>query len=135
MSRTFRGLLKFPVPALLAVALLSGCGGGGSGSADLDEGGSVPTPPPAVTATETFNFEAPADFFVSGTPPTHARFSGGVASGNGAWVIPSGETGVVDFGTPADAVKFSTQDNFTAAAAEIRSKIDKIVMLLVQEGG
>ena len=117
MSRSFRDLLKFSVPVLLAAALLSGCGSGSNGSADLGQGPSVESPPPPVTVTETFNFSSPNSFFVVGTPPIHARFSAGQASGNGAWVIPSGQTGVVDFGTPADAVKFSTQDNFTAAAA------------------
>jgi pullulanase len=117
MSRSFRDLLKFSVPVLLAAALLSGCGSGSSGSADLGQGPSVESPPPPVTVTETFNFSSPNSFFVVGTPPTHARFAAGVASGNGAWVIPSGQTGVVDFGTPADAIKFSTQDNFTTAAA------------------
>ena len=117
MSRSFRDLLKFSVPVLLSAALLSGCGSGGSGSADLGQGPSVESPPPPVTVTETFNFEAPNDFFVVGTPPIHARFSGGQASGNGAWIVPSGQTAVVDFGTPADAVKFSTKDNYTAAAA------------------
>ena len=119
MSRSFRDLLKFSVPVLLSAALLSGCGSGSSGSADLGQGPSVESPPPPVTVTETFNFEALNDFFVVGTPPIHARFSGGQASGNGAWIVPSGQTAVVDFGTPADAVKFSTQDNFTAAAATL----------------
>ena len=117
MSRSFRDLLKFSVPVLLSAALLSGCGSGSSGSADLGQGPSVESPPPPVTVTETFNFEAPYDFFVVGTPPIHARFSGGQASGNGAWIVPSGQTAVVDFGTPADAVKFSTKDNYTATAA------------------
>ena len=119
MSRSFRDLLKFSVPVLLSAALLSGCGSGSSGSADLGQGPSVESPPPPVTVTETFSFEAPNDFFVVGTPPIHARFSDGQASGNGAWIVPSGQTAVVDFGTPADAVKFSTQDNFTAAAATL----------------
>ena len=77
MSRSFRDLLKFSVPVLLSAALLSGCGSGSSGSADLGQGPSVESPPPPVTVTETFNFEAPYDFFVVGTPPIHARFSGG----------------------------------------------------------
>jgi pullulanase len=66
--------------------------------------------------TETFNFKSTADYFVVGTPPIHARFAGGEASGNGAWIIPSGQTGVVDFGTPADAIKFSTIDNYSATS-------------------
>jgi len=117
MSRSFRDLMKLSVPALLSAALLSGCGSGSNGSADLKDGGSVTSPPPPVTVTETFNFKSTADYFVVGTPPTHARFSGGQAKGNGAWIIPAGKTGVVDFGTPADAVKFSTKDSYTAAAA------------------
>ncbi|MGB5103934.1 MAG: pullulanase-type alpha-1,6-glucosidase [Steroidobacteraceae bacterium] len=117
MSRSLRELLKFSVPLVASAALLSGCGSGSGGSADLDDGGSTNSPPPPVTVTETFNFKATADWFVVGTPPVHARFSGGEATGNGAWIIPEGQTGVVDFGTPADAVKFSTQDDFTAAAA------------------
>ena len=122
MSRSFRDLLKFSVPVLLSAALLSGCGSGSSGSADLGQGPSVESPPPPVTVTETFNFEAPYDFFVVGTPPVHARFSGGQASGNGAWIVPSGQTAVVDFGTPADAVKFSTKDSYTAATASAAQK-------------
>ncbi|HSW32820.1 MAG TPA: hypothetical protein VLH36_04305, partial [Steroidobacteraceae bacterium] len=117
MSRSFRDLLKFSVPVLLAAALLSGCGSGSSGSADLGQGPSVESPPPPVTVTETFNFEAPNSFFVVGTPPTHARFSNGLAEDNGAWIIPSGQTGVIEFGTPADAVKFSSKDNFSATSA------------------
>ena len=107
MSRSFRDLLKISVPVLLSAALLSGCGSGSSGSVDLNQGGSVPTPPPAVSATETFDFNSDTDWFVSGTPPTHARFSGGTATdaGAGAWIIKPGQTGVVDFGTPADLVK------------------------------
>ena len=122
MSRSFRDVLKFSVPTFLCAVLLSGCGSGGSGSADLDEGGSVTSPPPPVTVTETFNFKSVDSYFVVGTPPIHARFSGGTASGNGAWVIPAGETAVIDFGTPADTVKFSTQDNFTATAASSAQK-------------
>jgi len=119
MSRSFRDLLKLSVPVLLSAALLSGCGSGSSGSADLDQGGSVPTPPPAVSATETFDFNSETDWFVSGTPPTHARFSGGTATdaGAGSWIIKPGQTGVVDFGTPADVVKFSTQDDFNPSAS------------------
>jgi len=116
MSRSFRDLLKFSAPVLLSAALLSGCGSGSSGSADLGQGPSVESPPPPVTVSETFNFEAPNSFFVVGTPPTHARFSDGLAENNGAWIIPSGQTGVVEFGTPADAVKFSSKDNFTATS-------------------
>jgi pullulanase len=119
MSRSFRDLLKFSAPALLSAALLSGCGSGSNGAADLSQGPSVSTPPPPVTVTETFDFVSTTSSFVVGTPPIHARFSGGRATdaGTGAWIIPSGQTGVVDFGTPADAVKFSTQDNFVAAAS------------------
>ncbi len=119
MSRSFRDLLKFSAPVLFSAALLSGCGSGSNGAADLGQGPSVTSPPPPVTVTETFDFVSTTDFFVVGTPPIHARFSGGRATdaGSGAWIIPSGRTGVVDFGTPADAVKFSTQDNFTASAS------------------
>jgi len=119
MSRSFRDLLKLSVPVLLSAALLSGCGNGSSGSANLDQGGSVPTPPPAVSATETFDFNSETDWFVSGTPPTHARFSGGTATdaGAGSWIIKPGQTGVVDFGTPTDVVKFSTQDDFSPSAS------------------
>jgi pullulanase len=129
MSRSFRDLLKFSAPVLLSAALLSGCGSGSSGSADLDQGPSVVSPPPPVTVTETFNFKATADYFVVGTPPIHARFSGGEAQGNGAWIIPSGQTGVVDFGTPADAVKFSTKDNYTAAVAAAGAGAQKATLL------
>jgi hypothetical protein len=106
MSRSFRDVLKFSVPTFLAAALLAGCGSGGGGSADLDQGGSVPQPPPAVTVTDSFDFKSATDWFVSGTAPTHARFSGGTATDTGAgyWIIPSGKTGVVEFGTPADVV-------------------------------
>jgi pullulanase len=119
MSRSFRDVLKFSVPTFLAAALLAGCGSGGGGSADLDQGGSVAQPPPAVKVTESFDFKSATDWFVSGTAPTHARFSGGTATDTGAgyWIIPSGKTGVVEFGTPADVVKFSTQDKFTPTAA------------------
>jgi len=122
MSRRFRDVRKLSVPTVLCAALLSGCGSGGSGSADLDEAGSVTSPPPPVTVTETFNFKSVDSYFVVGTPPVHARFSGGTAAGSGAWVIAEGQTGVVDFGTPADAVKFSTQDNFTASAGALAEK-------------
>jgi hypothetical protein len=110
MSRSFRDLLKLSAPLLFSAALLSGCGSGSSGSADLDEGGSTNGPPPPVAKTETFDFKSTVDWFVVGTPPNHLRFSGGQATDTGAgfWIIPSGKTGVIDFGTPADAVKFST---------------------------
>jgi len=121
MSRSFRDLLKLSTPVLLSAALLSGCGSGSSGSADLDSGGGPPVtqPPPPVTVTESFDFESTVDWFVVGTPPIHARFSGGKATsvGAGAWIVPSGKTGVVDFGTPASAVKFTTQDNFSPTAS------------------
>jgi hypothetical protein len=117
MSRSFLGLLKFSAPVLFSAALLSGCGSGSSGSADLGSGGSVTSPPPPVTVTETFDFEAPNSFFVVGTPPTHARFSNGLAEDNGAWIIPSGQTGVIEFGTPADAVKFSSKDNYSPTSS------------------
>jgi len=113
MSRSFRDLMKLSVPALLSAALLSGCGSGSSGVADLDKGGSVTSPPPPVTVTETFNFSASLCCFQVGTPPIHALFRGGEAKGTGAWIIPAGRTASVDFGTPADAVKFSTIDNYT----------------------
>jgi hypothetical protein len=129
MSRSFRDLLKFSAPALLSAAMLSGCGSGSSGSANLDQGPSVVSPPPPVTVTETFNFTATADYFVVGTPPIHARFAGGEAQGNGAWIIRSGQTGVVDFGTPADAVKFSTKDNYTAAVAAAGAGAQKGTLL------
>jgi pullulanase len=121
--------LNKSAPLVLASLLLSGCGSGGSGSADLGAGGSVTSPPPPVTVTDTFDFKAPTGDFVLGTPPIHARFAGGAATGNGAWVIASGQTGVVDFGTPADAVKFSTQDNFTAAAAAVAAAAQKGALL------
>jgi hypothetical protein len=128
MSRSFRDLFTYSVPVLLSAALLSGCGSGSSGSADLGQGPSVESPPPPVTVTETFDFSSPNSFFVVGTPPIHARFSAGQASGNGAWIVPSGQTAVVDFGTPADAVKFSTQDNFTAAASAIAAAAEKATL-------
>jgi pullulanase len=114
--RAFRRPFRFSAPLLLASFVLAGCGSGGGGSADLDEGGSVGTPPPPATVTDTFDFAAPDGTFVLGTPPIHARFTGGVATGDGVWVIDEGQTGVVDFGTPADGVKFTTQDAYTAAA-------------------
>ena len=123
MSRpSFRSLLKFSAPLVLASFVLAGCGSGGGGSADLDEGGSVPAPPPPVTVTDSFNFSAPDGTFVLGTPPIHARFLGGTAAGNGVWVVNEGQTAVVDFGTPADAVKFSTQDAYTAGTVLTASK-------------
>ena len=125
MSRSLCNLLKFSAPILLASTLLSGCGSGSSGSADLNTGGSVQGPPPPVTVTESFDFKAPGDFFVVGTPPINARFQGGLANGNGAWIVPSKRTAVVDFGTPADAVKFSTQDNYKAASASAAGAAQK----------
>jgi len=125
MSRSLVSLFKLSAPVLLSAALLSGCGSGGNGAADLGEGGSVPTSPPPVTVTETFDFTAPSSYFVVGTPPIHARFSNGVAGGNGAWIIPEGQTAVIDFGTPADAVKFSTKDAYTAAAAAAGAAAEK----------
>ena len=118
MSRSFRDLLKFSAPVLLSAALLSGCGSGSSGSADLRRVPSVESASPPVTVTETFDFSAPNGVFVVGTPPVHARFSGGVAENNGAWIVKSGTTAVIDFATPADTVEFSTQDIYTAAAAQ-----------------
>ena len=118
MSRsTIRSWLKIPTPLLIASFALSGCGSGSGGSADTGGGGSVPAPAPPVTITETFDFSAPAGYFVVGDPPLHARFSGGVAQNNGAWIVQDGATAVIDFATPADTVTFSTQDNYTAAAA------------------
>jgi pullulanase len=67
--------------------------------------------------TETFNFTASLCCFQVGTPPIHALFRDGEARGTGAWIIPAGRTASVDFGTPADAVRFSTKDNYTVAAA------------------
>ncbi len=125
MSRSLCNLLKFSAPILLASALLSGCGSGSSGSADLNSGGSVQGPPPPVTVTESFDFKAPGDFFVVGTPPINARFQGGLANGNGAWIVPSKRTAVVDFATPADAVKFSTQDNYKAKSASAAGAAQK----------
>jgi len=124
--RSFNEMARVTSLVALAGFALAGCGSGGSGSADLGQGPTVPTPPPPVTVTETFDFLAPAGDFVVGTPPTHARFSGGVASGNGAWIVPKGKTAVVDFGTPADAVKFSTKDAYTAAAAAAAAAAEKI---------
>ena len=117
MLRPLHDTLKFSLPVWMAAALLAGCGSGSSGSADVDEGGSTAADAPLKTVSSTFDFKATNSYFVVGDPPTHARFSGGVANGNGAWVIPSGQTGVIDFATPADTVTFSTHDNFTAAAA------------------
>ena len=130
MSRSFRDLMKLSVPALLSAALLAGCGSGSSGSSDLDDGGSVASPPPPVTVTETFNFlSTSACCFVVGTEPIHARFAGGEAKDTGAWIIPAGRTASVDFGTPADAVKFSTKDNYTAAAAGTGTGAEKATVL------
>ena len=81
MSRSFHQFLKLSLPVVLASALLSGCGSGSSGSADLNQGGSVQQPPPPVSSTETFDFASATTWFVSGTPPTHVRFSGGKAAG------------------------------------------------------
>jgi pullulanase len=129
MSRSFRDVLKFSVPTFLCAALLSGCGSGSSGSADLQQGGSVTSPPPPVTVTETFNFTSTTCCFVVGTAPIHARFSGGEAKGTGAWIIPAGQTAAVYFGTPADAVKFSTKDNYTATAAGTGAGTEKATVL------
>jgi pullulanase-type alpha-1,6-glucosidase len=113
MSRSLRDLLKLSSVLLLATFGLAGCGSGSGGSADLDEGGGgavVQYPP--VTVADSFNFKAPLGYFVLGTPPQHARFAGGTARGTGAWTIAPGKTAVIDFGTPADAVKFTAKDNF-----------------------
>ena len=112
-----RDALKIVASAILVSVALTGCGSGSSGSADLDKGPSVESPPPPVTNTVSFNDIVNSGSFVAGEPPTHARFAGGEFLGNGAWIIPAGQTGVVDFATPADAVKFPAQDSFVVAAA------------------
>src|SRR5512141_342180 len=119
MSRPFYSRLKWSIPFITAAFALTGCGSGSRGTADLNgagSGGSVTVEKP-VTVTTTFDFSAPLSYFVVGTPPIHARFLGGVAANNGAWIIKKGTTGTVYFGTPADAVKFSAKDNYTTAGA------------------
>ncbi|HEX6571294.1 MAG TPA: pullulanase-type alpha-1,6-glucosidase, partial [Steroidobacteraceae bacterium] len=119
--------MKFSAPLVLSSLMLAGCGSGGGGSADLDEGGKTNEPPAPVGNTEQFDFTMVTDWFVSGTPPTHAQFVGGTTTDTktGAWIIPAGKTGVVYFGTPADAVKFSTQDDFDAAVDVPAAKTSK----------
>jgi pullulanase-type alpha-1,6-glucosidase len=121
MERSFMGMARIGSLVALAGLALAGCGSGSGGSADLDQGGSVVAEAP-VTVTDSFNFRAPLDYFVLGTPPIHARFLGGVARNNGAWIVEAGQTAVIDFGTPADAVTFSTQDEFSPSRTSFSAK-------------
>src|SRR4249919_2374991 len=117
MSRPIRKILTTSIPVFLAALALTACGSGSSGTADLGEGsgGGVVVDKP-VTVNETFNFAAPLNYFVVGNPPIHARFLGGVASNNGAWIVKEGTTATINFGTPADHVKFDAKDNTVASA-------------------
>jgi pullulanase len=119
--RSFNEMARVTSLVALAGFALAGCGSGSSGSADVGGGGSVPLDPP-VTVSDSFDFRSDLDYFVLGTPPIHARFLDGVARDNGAWIIEAGQTGVIDFGTPADAIEFSTQDEFTPPPAAAMSK-------------
>ncbi|HEX7373927.1 MAG TPA: hypothetical protein VF277_03075, partial [Steroidobacteraceae bacterium] len=116
MSRSFRNLFSSSVLVSVAAFALTACGGGSGGSADLGggSGGGVVVEKP-VTVNETFNFSAPLNYFVVGTPPIHARFLGGVAANNGAWIVKDGTTATINFGTPADAVKFDAKDDSVTA--------------------
>jgi pullulanase-type alpha-1,6-glucosidase len=98
-----------------ALALLVACGSGSNGAADVDEGATTTQQPP-VSSSTSFATEA-TDPFIVGTAPFTAQFSGGVASGNGAWVIKPNQTATVFFGTPADRVTFTTLQNFTVSSA------------------
>ena len=98
--------------ALLTSVVVAACGGGGSVGLN-DYPTTVNSLPTTVTAN--FNTNVKASYFVSGTPPFHARFSNGIAAGNGAWVIKPGTTGVINFGTPADEVLFTARQHYTAA--------------------
>ena len=116
MSRSFRDLLKFSAPVLLSAAMLSGCGSGSSGSANLTR--ALGRPAAAARHCDGIVQLQGDRGLLRGRHPADPRaVLRWKAQGNGAWIIPSGQTGVVDFGTPADAVKFSTKDNYTAAAA------------------
>ena len=118
--------------ALSTSVLVVACGGGGS--VGLNQGPSVTTTLP-TTVTASFGAKVKANYFVVGTPPFHARFSNGVAAGNGAWVIKPGSTGIINFGTPADEVVFTAQQHYTAAAAaaaapRVQAQADKTAQAL-----
>jgi pullulanase-type alpha-1,6-glucosidase len=98
-----------------ALALLVACGSGSEGAADIDEGATTAQQPP-VSSSTSFATRA-TDPFIAGNAPFTAQFSGGVASGNGAWVIKPNQTATVFFGTPADRVTFTTQQHFTVSSA------------------
>ena len=119
MSRPIRKILTSSIPVFLAALALTACGSGSGGSADLGEGsgGGVVVDKP-VTVNETFDFAAPLSYFVVGNPPIHARFLGGVAANNGAWIVKEGTTATINFGTPADHVKFDAKDNYGGLGAE-----------------
>jgi pullulanase len=106
--------------AVVSLAALSACGSGGSGSADLGGGGSVPQELPTTTTT-SFD-EAKSDPFVAGSSFYSAQFSGGLATGNGAWIVESGNTAVVNFATPADSVNFEAIPAYEPPAAPAASQ-------------
>lgn len=89
---------------------LAACGGGGGPGTSTDV-----TLQPPVTNTATFGTRSGSPFVV-GTPPFGAQFTGGAADGGGSWVIPDGQTGTVDFTTPADRVVLNTVANVPVAA-------------------
>jgi pullulanase len=124
--RSFRRLFRFSAPLLLASFVLAGCGSGSNGAADTGGGGGggvvVENP---VTVTDTFDFRAPLGVFTIGSPPIHARFLGGQANDNGAWIVPDGTTATINFATPADKVSFTATDNYTAAVAAARQAASK----------
>jgi pullulanase len=111
---------------LVASGVLAGCGSRSSGVADTGGGGGggvvIENP---VTVTGTFDFRAPLGVFTIGSPPIHARFLGGHADDNGAWIVKSGETATIDFATPVDKVAFDAIDNYTAAVAAARQAASK----------
>ena len=124
--RLFLSLSKLATTLLVASTVLAGCGSGSNGVADTGGGGGggvvVNNP---VTVTDTFDFRAPLGVFTIGSPPIHARFLGGHADDNGAWIIQEGETATINFATPADKVVFDAIDNYTAAVAAARQAVSK----------
>ena len=119
MSRSSLGaFVGHFAPLVLTSLFVAGCGSGSNGVADTGggSGGGVTAENP-VTVTTTYDFSAPLNYFVVGTPPIHARFLGGVAADNGAWIVKKDQTATINFGTPADKVTFTVKDNYTPTAS------------------
>lgn len=119
----------------LTTALVTACGSGSGGSTDLNGSGQAVTVPTLRTFTETFAARPAAGTdLVSGEIPQHARFRGGRLVGNGAWIVRPNETGVMNFATPVDAVRFATRENFTILGTEpAASKLDTALAAATQE--